>query len=220
MDNQKTMLPAPNAMQRFLATGILLSLALLAGCNIIYKPHVKQPGHYYVNPQKKLPAVGRAILVELDNDSSYPQISADMTEALFQAMQKRQVFSVAIVRQTDPDWRSLQIHADTPYTIEQLGAMRRTLKCNAVMVGTVTTYQPYPHMSIGLRLRLVDLADGQLLWAFEQIWDTTDKATEKRIANYFQAHIRSGFAPMREQLVAVSSLNFVKFVAYEVAETM
>ena len=98
--------------------------------------------------------------------------------------------------------------------------MRKALNCNALLVGTVTAYQPYPHLSIGLRLKLIDLEDGQLLWAFEQIWDTTDKTTEKRIKDYFQAQIRSGITPLHEQLVVVSSLKFVKFVAYEVAETM
>jgi hypothetical protein len=94
------------------------------------------------------------------------------------------------------------------------------LNCNAILTGTVTSYQPYPHLSIGLRLKLIDLADGQLLWAFEQIWDTTDKTTEKKIKEYFQTQIISGITPLHEQLVVVSSLKFVKFVAYEVAKTM
>ena len=143
-----------------------------------------------------------------------------MTDALFQALQKKQVFSIESVDQSDPAWRSLQLDADAPLSLEQLGTIKKTLNCNAVLIGTVTTYQPYPHLSIGLRLKLLDLSDGQLLWAFEQIWDTTDKTTEKRIKNYFQAQIRSGITPLHEQLVVVSSLKFVKFVAYEVAETM
>lgn len=181
---------------------------------------MREPDYYYLNPHKNLPAIGTVVLVELDNDSSYPQISADMTQALFRALQKKQIFSVAVVRQTDPAWRSLQVDADSPHTLDQIAAMRRALKSNALLVGTVTTYQPYPHMTIGLRLKLVDLTDGQLLWAFEQVWDTTDKITEKRIKDYFHDQIRTGFAPQAEQLVVVSSLEFVKFVAYEVAQTM
>lgn len=199
---------------------ILLALAFVCGCHVIYKPAGHEPDYYYVNPQKDLPAVGKAVLIELDNDSTYPHISADVTDALFQALQKKQVFSLATVNQTDPDWRSLQIDADSPYSLEQLGEMRKTLNCNAVLTGTITTYQPYPHLNIGLRLKLIDLADGQLLWAFEQIWDTTDKTTEKRIKDYFQAQIRSEITPLHERLVVVSSLKFVKFVAYEVAKTM
>ena len=203
-----------------LCAAILFALTLLSGCHIIYKQSAGEPDYYYVNPKKDLPTVGKAVLIELDNDSTYPHIAADVTDAIFQALQKRQIFSIAAVSQTDPEWRSLQVDADSPYSFEQLGAMRKELNCNAILTGTVTTYQPYPHLSIGLRLKLVDLADGQLLWAFEQIWDTTDKSTEKRIKDYFQAQIRSGITPLHEQLVVVSSLKFVKFVAYEVAKTM
>ena len=217
MDKQRT---TQTVRRTALTVAALLVNVVLGGCNIIYRASIKEPDYYYVNPHKKLPNVGRAVLVELNNDSTYPHISADMTDALFQALQKIQVFSVETVHQSDAAWRSLQLDTETPYSLEQLGAMKKALNCNAVLVGAVTTYQPYPHLSIGLRLKLVDLSDGQLLWAFEQIWDTTDKTTEKRIKNYFQAQIRSGITPLHEQLVVVSSLKLVKFVAYEVAATM
>ncbi len=191
------------------------------------------PEYYYLNPDKDLSTVGRTALVELGNKSSYPQISTDVTEALFQALQKKQLFGLTIVRQSDPAWRSLQLDSNSgsqtqnsafrvpsPYTLDQLTAIRKTLKCNAVLIGTITQFKPYPHMAIGLRLKLVDLEDGQLLWALEQIWDSSDKTTEYRIKSYFQYQMRSGFAPLREQLVAVSPLEFIKFVTYEVAATL
>ena len=49
---------------------------------------------YYRSNDKNLHAIGRVALVELDNDSSYPQISADVSEALFLALQKKQVLLV------------------------------------------------------------------------------------------------------------------------------
>jgi hypothetical protein len=164
--------------------------------------------------------IGRVALVELYNDSSYPQISADITEALYQALQKRQIFGLSVVRQTDPVWRSLQLNLNSTYTPDKLSAIHKKLKCNAVLTGTITEYRPYPHMTIGLRLKLIDLRDGQLIWAVEQIWDTADKTTETRIKKYFEAQIRAGYAPLREQLLTISPLNFIKFVTYEVAATI
>lgn len=109
---------------------------------------------------------------------------------------------------------------NTPYTLEQLSAIRKTLRCDAVLRGTITAFEPYPYMIIGLRLELVDLADGQLLWALEQIWDTTDKSTEDRIKNYYSSYKIIGSATLQEKLGTISSLKFVKFVAYETAETL
>jgi hypothetical protein len=98
--------------------------------------------------------------------------------------------------------------------------MRRTLKCDAVLRGTVTAFKPFPHMIIGLRLELIDLADGQLLWALEQIWDATDKNIQDRIKNYYSTHFLPGSEALQEELGTVSSLKFLKFVAFETAETL
>lgn len=205
-----------NSLKR---VSFIIVTLLSAGCRF-YSAPVPLADHYFLNPDKNLYAVGRVALIQLNNDSSYPQISGDTTEALYQALQKKQVFGVTLVKQDDPAWRSLQLDLDSNYTLEQLAAIRRTLNCDAILTGTVTEYQPYPHLTIGLRLKLLDLKDGMLLWALEQIWDSADKATEYRIKDYFMFQVRSGYEPLREQLVAVSSLKFVKFVAYEVAETL
>ena len=145
-------------------------------------------------------------------------------------MQKRQLFTVVVVRRGESVLRILQSDPelgsqtqDGMYSLEQLSAIRRALKCDAVLTGTVTVFRPYPHMTIGLRLKLVDLTDGQLLWAFEEVWDTADKTTERRIESYFQRDqllLRLGPEPLAERLVTVSSLKFVKFVVYEVAQTL
>ena len=201
---------------------ILLSsmFALTTGCGQFNGARDPKEECFYLNPKKDITAIGRAAVVELENESSYPDISTDTTDALFHALQKKQVFGLFIVRRQDPLWRSLQIEPDLPYTLERLLATQTTLKCDAILVGAITHYQPYPHLTIGLRIKLVDLKDGELLWAIEQVWDAADKTIEYRIKHYLQHQTRSGTAPLREELATVSTLDFTKFVAYEVAETL
>jgi len=197
---------------------MLLPVFFLGCVNYITPPPAAE--YYYINPDKDLTDVGRVAIVELANVSSYPQINADVTKAVFQALQKRQVFGLTVVEQDDPLWRSLQLDMDSLYTLEELLAIHRKLTCDAVLVGTVTEYQPYPHMVIGLRLKLLDLKDGQLLWALDQVWDSADKTTEHRIKSYLQRQKRSDLTTLYENLVAVSPLGFIKFVAFEVAATI
>jgi TolB-like protein len=199
--------------------GVLLLPALLADCQF-YEFSAPPADYYYLNPHKKLSAIGRTALVDLDNDSSYPEISADITEALYQALQKRQLFGLTVVHASNPMWRSLQLPPNSTYNLEQLSSIRRALKCDAVLTGTITEYRPYPHMVVGLRLRLVDLKDGQLIWAIEQIWDSSDKTTENRIKKYLKSQTHSSSSHLGKKLVTVSSLKFIKFVAYEVAQTL
>ena len=200
-------------------TILLLLTVLLSGCRT-HEAAAPPADYYYLNPDKRLTSVGRVAVVELENDSSYPQMSADITGSLFRALQKKQVFGLTVVRRDNPSWRSLQLDGEPTYTLDQLSAIHEKLKCDGILVGTITEFRPYPHMAVGLRLKLLDLRDGQLLWALEQIWDSADKTVEKRIQYYFESEKREGFAPLYEQLTAVSPLEFIKFVSYEVAETL
>jgi hypothetical protein len=213
----------PAARRRVRDSGIFLMLigvlALAGGCATQLNGSGMN-NSYYINPYKDLNTLGRVALVELDDNSGYPTISADLTKALFVALQKKQIFGVTIVPHDDPEWRGLQENLDSLQALQKLLTMRETLKCNGLLVGTITEYEPYPRMAIGLRLKLLDLTDGQLLWGFEQVWDTADRNIEKRIKAYFRDELRSGVASLREELVVVSSLKFGKFVAYEVAETL
>ena len=195
--------------------GVVLAAGLLVficGCESD-DGNASMADSYYLNPYKDVRSLGRVALVELDNASSYPDISQEMTAALFSALQKRQLFGLNVIHRDDPTWRNLRQSLDSLEGLKQIAAMRETLKADGLLVGTITQYQPYPRMIVGLRLKLLDLTDGQLLWGLEQVWDGSDNSTRKRIKHWASA------ASLREDLVVMSSLNFGKFIAYEVAQT-
>jgi len=175
---------------------------------------------YYRAVNKDLHRLGRVALVEMGSTSDDAGITAETTNALFLEIQKRQVFGVMVVRRDDPAWRSLQENLDSMQGLRQLETVRQALNCNGLLVGTVTRYQPYPHMVLGLRLKLLDLTDGQLLWGLEQVWDASDRSIQRRVRTFLRDEQRAGNSPLGEELVVVSPLRFCQFVAYEVAGTL
>jgi hypothetical protein len=205
--------------KKTLSAAVVL-LGLLCGCESEPK-NGGMANSYYLSHNKDLRRLGRVALVELDgNAAAYPQFALEMTDALFLAVQKEQLFGLSAVRRDDKEWQALQENLNSAEALRQLAAIREMLRCNALLTGTVTQYRPYPHMVIGLRLQLLDLTDGQLVWGLEQVWDTADRSVQKRIKAYAKGQVRSGAEPIREELVAMSSLNFAKFVAYEAARTL
>lgn len=194
-----------------------LVLCLMAGCQpkSVYAP---MEGSYYLNPKGDLSSLGRVALVEFNNSSSYPEIAKDATDAIYVGLQKKQRFGLTVISQDQAIWKRLQSEPDSSYSPEQLLEMRNVLKCDAVLTGTVTQYEPYPHTTMGLRLRLVDMRSGDLLWAVEQVWDSADKNVSQRIKRYLKSQDDLGSGT--EELVAMSSLKFLKFVGYEIAETL
>ena len=197
----------------------VIPLLILGGCTI-HVPTIEQASYYYLNPYKNLCNIGRTAIVVLANDSDYPQFSEEITKSLYQSIQKQQLFGMTLVKRTDPSWHRLQLDLDETYNYQQLDDIRQTLKCDAILIGTITEYQPYPHLMLGLRLKLIDLKDGQLIWGLEQIWDSADKSIEQKIKKYFRRQKNSGFEPLRDKLVTFSHLEFIKFVSYEVSNTM
>ena len=198
---------------------LIFITSLIGGCSVdFYRPNGSAAQCYYRNPAKNITNIGRVAIIELQNYSSYPQISADVTEALFQQLQKKQVFGLLSVRSSDPDWKNLQIPPDGPQNLQQLASIRKTLNCNAIIFGSVTEYQPHPHLSIGLRLKMVDLTDGQLVWGFEQLWDSADKNIQDRAKKYFKSQKKADLSQFSPQLVSTSSIEFLKFVTYEVTQ--
>jgi len=198
-----------------LAACVLLSL--LCGCE---SSNGIAADSYYLNTDEDLRELGRVTLAELDNASNSSEISRDVTKALFLELQKKQVFSVATVGREDPAWQALQENLDSLQAMQALLLIREKFKSNGLLVGTITEYRPYPRLTIGLRLRLIDLTDGQLLWGVEQVWDSTDANVQKRMRTYYRKDRRSDANPLPEELVAVSPLEFIRFAAYEIAQTL
>ncbi|MBN1505453.1 MAG: hypothetical protein JW955_01335 [Sedimentisphaerales bacterium] len=203
-----------------LTVGLVLSM--LCGCESSSRGTMDNA--YYLTSYESLRELGRVTLVELDNVSVYHEISVDVTKALFMELQKKQVFSVTTVGREDPGWRALQQNLDSLQAMQTLLTIRENLRCNGLLLGTITEYRPYPRLTIALRMKLLDLTDGQVLWGVEQVWDSTDKNVRKRLEDYFHNELHSWLdfdpSPLPEQLLAVSSLEFAKFVAYEVARTL
>jgi hypothetical protein len=204
------------------STGMLMrcisgmALCFFAGCQ--GKPVAPMVGSYYLSPNADLSSLGRVALVELDNNSSYPEIAKNATDAIYVGLQKKQRFGLTVIPQNEAIWRSLQSEADSSYSPEQLLEMRKALKCDAVLTGAITQYEPYPHMSIGLRLRLIDMRSGGLLWAIEQVWDSADRSVSHRIKQHLKS--QEGMGSGNEELVVMSPLRFLKFVGGEIAWTL
>jgi hypothetical protein len=199
---------------------LLLLVLFLASCSSTKKSGPSSQSNYYLNPKKPISTIGRVALIELKNLSPRPEVSADMTQALFEAIQKRNVFGLSIVYHTNPACKGILIEGNENYSLEQLALLHKNLKADAALIGEVTQYYPYPRLAIGLRLKLIDLRDGTLIWAVEQFWDSTDKQVENRAEDFFKTQIRSGFDPIEYRMALVSPRMFLKFVAWEVGQTL
>ncbi len=197
----------------------IIASALACGCaSKASKNPLSQ--YYYRHPDTDIRQVGATILLELENKSEVASISEEATDALFLSMQHSGLLGMSVIRQSDPEWDELELYNFKKYTLEQLADIRTSLHCKAVLSGTITTFTPYPHLKVGLRLKLTDISNSTTHWAFEYIWDTADEATRKRIEKFYTQKNILGLPASKDRLGTVSSKKFLRFVAYETSQTL
>ncbi len=192
-----------------------LAAAAWSGCT----QHPADIAHYLSSPQD-LTRLRRVVFLELAGLDSAPRVAGDMTVALAQAIQARRLFHVDVVSRQDPLCQTLSLDGRAGFTMEQLRDMRRAFKCDGIIIGQVRSFRPHPSMQVGLYLRLMDLRNGRLVWAIDNVWDTREKDTEERIHNFFNKQMRSGYRPIDWRVAMVSPKIFGKFVAFEAAHTL
>jgi len=198
-------------------SGALLTAALLlAGCMAEAESRVG----YYAAPRRDLIEVRRVAMLPLANETDHPGTEAGLSEELFQAVQRRQLFHVQPVAADNPDAAALPAVGARPFALQELACLRRTLGADAVLAGTVTRWQPYPRMQTGLYLRLVDLRTGRVLWAVDHVWDASDEHTQRRIQRFFRRDMGTGVNPFGWELGTISPRAFQKFIASEVTDTL
>ncbi len=199
---------------------ILIAVAILAplltGCS---QPPPTTQINCFVRPAE-LAKVQRVVFIELFDEAQSPEIARDTSESLFRAINGRNLCHVELVKGMDPRCAVLPANRFGPYTLPEIAEMHKALGVDALLIGKVNTFQPYPRMQIGLYLRMVDLKDGQTIWGVDHVWDAREKKTEHRIKEFFEHHLSDGYEPVDWGVGTISPSLFEKFVAHEVAQTL
>jgi hypothetical protein len=195
---------------------LLAPLAALWGCAHPVRPAVCA----YLSSPADLARISRVMFLELADQASQPNVARDVADDILRALQEKRLFRIESIRGADPRCADVPIRADGRFTLTEMKQLRQRLDCDAVMVGAVTSFQQYPRMQIGLRLTLLDLKAGKVLWSLDNVWDTRDREVERRIQEFFEERMAHKYEPVDWQIGTVSASAFSKFVAYEVAGTL
>ncbi|MBX7121613.1 MAG: hypothetical protein K1X42_05735 [Opitutaceae bacterium] len=65
-----------------------------------------------------------------------------------------------------------------------LSRLKGATSADAILFIDLTAYSPYPPLKLGIRSKLVDIASGEILWAFDNLFD----ANEPAVANAARRH--------------------------------
>lgn len=176
--------------------------------------------YYYLKPETNLTQLGPTLFLQLENKTQFDRIASDATDALFQSLQQNGLLGMTLLDPEDSKWQELNLGSFNEYTLQQLDAIRNSFSCNSILYGSVTRFTPYPHLSVGLHLNLMDLNSGETVWALKYIWDSSDNEIYDRVETYYTQRNLIGLPETKDRLGNVSSIKFMKFIAHEVGQTL
>ncbi|HOK66162.1 MAG TPA: hypothetical protein PK054_10230 [Anaerohalosphaeraceae bacterium] len=198
---------------------LLTVLIAAVGCRI-QEPAERPAGNFYLSPTADFEQIGKVVMLELDNPTSHPEQGRIFSEMLADGLGKKHLFSVRMIRREEPSWRQLDLDSIRRSTPQQLAEIRQNLGADAVVFGTMGRYSPYPHLLLSVHLKMLDLRTARIVWAIEDVWDSSDRLIQQRIRRYFETQMRTGYEPLNWKIVENSPLYFNKFVVFEITETL
>jgi len=223
MENRRIAQPraaVPHAFGYCAAVFAAMLAGLPAGCKPAAPVNNVPPIGYHLSSPDELRQVRKVAFVSLYGGADGDTIPGELTQELFQSIQGRRLFQMELIDKTDTAVAGLDPALHQSMDLDQMSRLRANLGCDAVLIGTVLDFQAYPRMQLSLRLRLIDIRQGKLLWGVDQVWDTSAKSVENRIEAYYRKKQADQFEPLDWRMALVSPKSFEKFVAYEVAGTL
>ena len=108
-----------------------------------------------------------------------------------------------------------------PAIIGALDKQRTDLKvCNAVLFCEMDTFRPYPPLAVGWKFRLFNLETGELVWAFDEVFNAGDPRVNNSVRRYLRTQRMTHMDIFRDSLVIDSPRVLARYSLAAALETM
>ena len=109
------------------------------------------------------------------------------------ALRRTLAFEVVSVSHSwlDSRFQVEQLSPSRPLPAGIFAAVRKVYDADAVLFTEITHFHPYRPIAIGVRSSLVDLESGQVIWAFDDLFDAGEPSVSAGAKRFHLAHSRN-----------------------------
>ena len=176
------------------------------------------------SPARRLGRIGlhRVCVVEPSNDTRYPQAASRFADCVASELSRltRGTNVVVISRGRLPGLQEKNAMRQGAIPLETLVEARRRFRADALLVGSIDRYNPYWKPSVGVKLKLIDTAEGGTLWQLAREWDAGSPHGKGQIEDYYEDNRERGECRFGPDIFMVSPRHFLLFVANCIARDM
>lgn len=100
-----------------------------------------------------------------------------------------------------------------------LGKLGKIYNCQAILKVSITDHSPFPPMKLRAKGSLVDTETAQIIWSFDQAFDTDDIAVIDSMRLWWNEHRSGSDVEGRFEISKVRPSFFYNFVFHKMAKT-
>ena len=208
---------------RVLAVLALTCGLMTPGCAVFEPgtPEARNDLVHHHGTSQSLQPPRRVVFLQLDSEVGHPGFARDLGGALHSAFARRALFEIVPVSAADLADTEIKLTRERGiYRTEDLLKVSRRFGADGILHGVVTRFAPYPRVSIGLRLHLLDCRSGGVPWATDLLLDGNEARVAQDVHNYYDT-VRHGDASLMDfEKILISPRLFSVYAADRVARTL
>lgn len=195
---------------------------LAAGCALCGgRAPCPPPFSIYHAPSFDPNALQRVLLMPLANESPFPCAADDIRDALAAELQCIGPFEVVVAPITPETCHAKLVHLSGRFDEAAIAHLARTFKADAILVGAVTHFHPYPPPYIGLTVQLISPTSAVVIASVAGLWDGRDNHLAKEARVYYRKTNHPLLQPGQASEVGVTSPRlFQRLVCNQVAHAL
>ena len=203
-------------------------LTLFSGCNpgarydMVENTYVPFEATNTYNTGVSAVEVQRVAILPIYNEDIDGELIDNLDETFQKELVSQNLFEVVPVsrRQLKHFFKHFQFNSAEPLPNHFLDWAQDEFDAHAVLLVDLTHYNPYKPISVGVRSKLVSIEGGEILWAFDTLFDAGDPRVAVAARRFQLSHQKMGYPLDNGSSILRSPNRFAQYVAHDVFSTI
>ncbi len=179
-----------------------------------------QPSNVYARPLQ--PDIRRVVVLPFHASPGYRTEAATVREAMLPSLMAAGRFEVLTLQPSEVmELAGRETFASSDVIPASVAKrLRDQWGADAVLLTDITSYRPYKPFILGVRSRLLNLHNQEVIWACDEVFDAGSREVVVAARLYAEAQIDQEYPLQRSYSALISPRRFAAYVAHSIYATL
>ena len=207
----------------------LTAVLVLSGCQttrkIVARVGIGKPppqaNNFYLD-EEKIMHVQRVVMMPVHAPNVGLTSERIIDEQFLSKLTSTQLFEVVSISREDLARRfgRRSFSSAVPLTDTLFRYIQETSDADAVVFFDITTYHPFQPLKIGVRGKIVNLPDKEVLWAVDELYDAANRKTSEEAKRYEKKYLTQLESSKQHDSILLSPVRFTAYAAEKSVMTL